>query len=463
MINNKELDKIYILQQIKKYSQDQLRDKGIELYISDFYKYDIKNIGQVVKEDNFEKLSDLISGNGIEVDLGEEKEYDKIIEEQENASEKKIIDSSQNRNFINIVLPDIEGNKVDLVFEVTFDKNGAMNVKYAGENLKGGKFIPSEGFEQEIRAELEKVGITKSIDPKVIEREFIPTTVERLNEMNEDGKLDLEDDKEIAQRAIEAQERKNNGIEEELVKQEKDDEEKEGTKEELSEEEKSVVEKACETTGRNPRKIKRVLTIKDPKSATDTLDNDGLNEQGEPITVLEFKGSTGKEEYTLVQGNRVLDKREFDEDINKLVRPISKTQGEVQRVSDEETKVSIKTIDGKEEDVKVQRMPSDLNQSQKAEMIAEISVIIDQMQNVLNDDFLKNEDKIVKIDNLQIALNATFEKYGVIPPSNVRADANEQLTEKKFEEQTGIEDYSEENPKQPWDNYSEGRLRNTNN
>lgn len=415
-MNDYKADKIYLLQQIKQHSQDKLRDKGIELYLSKCDEYDLKNLNQVVQENNFEKLSDLILGKGIEVDFEDEE----INSETVKNKSTKILDKSKDKNIILLTA----NNEIKLIFQVSFDEKGKVEVEYVGaaeqENL-----ILSKEYEQQIRNKVEQTGITKNIEPIVIEREFIPKTLEQLNEMNENGKLDLDDEKEIKKRAIKEQNKENN-----IDESEKEENLKDEVIEELSDEEKSIAEMACEKTGRNMKKIKRALIIIDPKSATETLDNDELDDYGQPITVLEFSGVAGKDEYTLIQGQRILDERYYDEDINKLMVPFTKTEGEIERVSDEETKEDVRTSDGKKEKINVQRMPSDMTQEQKKEMIFELEKIMDEIEKYENMDlneFETPEDREKIISGLEEKLNDVFKKYGVIPPENIREDADDRI------------------------------------
>ena len=108
--------------------------------------------------------------------------------------------------------------------------------------------------------------------------------------------------------------------------------------------------------------------------------NDGLNERGEPITVVEFTGTAGKNQYCLMQGNRLLDSRYYDEDIFKLVGHIKQTEGVIREVSDEKTTLTVKSVTGEEQEATIKGMPSDIDQSQKQEMIYEIEVIIDKLK-----------------------------------------------------------------------------------
>lgn len=419
-MNDYEVDKIYLLQQIKQHSKDKLRDKGIELYLSKCDEYDIKNLNQVVKENNFDKLSDLISGKGIEVDFEDEEKKGETVEN----NQSPILDKNKNKNFIQLTTKNLDNNEIKLIFQISFDEKGNVQIENVGE-IQQENLVLSKEYEQQIRNKVEQTGVTQNVEPVVIEREFIPKTLEQLNEMNEEGKLDLEDEKEIKKRAIKEQNKENN-----FEESEKEENSKDEFTEELSEEEKSIAEMACEKTRRDMKKIKRALTIRDPKSATETLENDELDDYGQPITVLEFSGVAGKEEYTLVQGQRILDERYFDEDINKLMMPFTKTEGEIERVSDEETKVAVRTSDGKEEDVKVQSMPSDITQEQKKEMIFELEKIMDEIKKYEDMDpneFETPEDREKIINGLEEKLNDVFKKYGVIPPENIREDADDRI------------------------------------
>ena len=404
------------------------------------------------------------------------------IEEQseENAqNENSLINSNKKINFIEIDAVDKNGKDVKLVLQVTTDEIGAIDVKIAGE-IKDKKFIPSEEFRDEISSKLEKSGITKFYTPQTIEKAFLPSTVEELEKMNEDNKFDLNNSKEAFERVnsvneiskseyVDGERNESEKDEEELnaVKSEVEEEKEENTNQEkninsslningneneeeyeseekISEEEKDMVEMACEQTGRNAKRVKRVLTIRDPKSVTDTLDGDQLNEVGDKITVLEFKGTAGKEEYALVQGKRVLDKREFDNDIYKLVGKYKQTEGEIKSVSDDVTKVKVENVDGKTEEAKVQSMPSDLNQTQKSDMINEVEKMMAQIKYIKSNDIssfpgnTKGEQCINKfkvIDQLEIQLERTFERYGVVPPKVVKEDAITEHQSSEYEKE----------------------------
>ncbi len=483
-MKEKDADKLFLLMTLK--NSKALQERGIQINIAEYEKYDVKSIEQLVREEKiiedserFDKLNDLLSGKGMVVDFGEEKtedtlEYDQTKERENHISTDEINDEPQEKeeqkstdikeqfdeipivnsqkelNYISLKAIDKDGNDVEVVLEVKIEDGNITAINDIGE-LKEGEFIASDYFKSEIFDKLsEKSNVVTKINPKILEREFVPTTAEKLSEMTNDGQLEVGEEKDVAKKAIDA----SNNIDLPPNNNNELEEDKEEPEPELSEEDKNLAELMCEKTGRKMNTVKRALVIVDPKSVTDTLRNDGMKERGEKITVFELKSSEGNNQYVLVQGQceRIYDRREGDEEIYKLIKPIKKTEGVVQRVSDEETKVEIQDAEGKKEKVKVQAVPSDINQFKKDEMIQRVNKVVGEIQAIDKldvDQFENRDDKSKAIDKKEMELYDIFKEYGIEPTVSVKTHAIETNEHTEIEEEENDKEMEEENSEEP--------------
>ena len=130
--------------------------------------------------------------------MEKQEQDDKIIKEETEKPSKSeidleeefkgmpIVDSKKELNYISIKAKDQEGQDVEVVLEVEIEDGKITSIQDVGE-IKDGKFIATDYFKSEIFEKLsEKSNITTGIRQEVLEREFVPTTPEKLNEMTEE-------------------------------------------------------------------------------------------------------------------------------------------------------------------------------------------------------------------------------------------------------------------------------------
>ena len=378
-------------------------------------------------------------------------------EEQLNNDEKDFIEPKYfviqigNEEEQKYIVIDKDGSEVGKIEDGQFE----MNEEYFNSKLE-----QVENLDELIFAKVHNIQ-----EVEKIKQELKPKTLEQLAEMNLDsGKEIVEKTEKIIEepeKEIEPQE------EEKGVKDEIDDEElklEEGEEKETFEKLDELAkedEKALEDYLDNNSSRKLIILI--PNTLTDQLENHELKEKGEPITVYQLKG-TVKPVFVLKQGERVLYGDRYNEQIGKNMARVPYSTGVVKEVSDEETKAQITLADGTEKEFLAKGEINDINQVQKAEVIAklaELSAELSRITSITPDDMADYkiefpggpEQKCRRIDEIEMQMFQVCEQYGIVPPAEVKTKAVEETTPEEIEEK-------ENDEKTPWDNYKNGRLRN---
>lgn len=359
---------------------------------------------------------------------------------------------------------------------IVIDKDGSEVGK-----IEDGQFEMNEEY---FDSKLEKFNIDDFISAKVhniqeverIKQELKPKTLEQLAEMN------LDSGKEIVKKTekiIEGPEKEIEPQEEEKGILDKTDKEKDIVDEEYEKEadnEETVDKILEEKDSKNIKekldeKCSRKLVILIPYTLTDQLDNHGLKEKGEEITVYQFPSGLDDIDtprFVLLQGNRVVDgtKMGCNEQIQKNMSRIPYTSGVVKEVSDEETKAQVTLADGTEKEFLIKGEPHDINFDDKEfvkSKLAELSAELNRIRSITQDDMTDYiiefprgpEQQAEMIDYYESEIFKICNEYGIEVPADIKIAAQEKTDSESLTEKT-----TDENVKTPYANYTEGRIPN---
>jgi hypothetical protein len=107
-------------------------------------------------------------------------------------------------------------------------------------------------------------------------------------------------------------------------KEKEDDKEQEEEQEKIPEEYKTKIEEACEKAGIKRSALKQAMVVRNPKSLTNSLENENITEYGGEVIVLQLKGGVEKNRNVLVQGNRIDQTGRYDEELSRRMSSSSK-------------------------------------------------------------------------------------------------------------------------------------------
>ena len=399
---------------------------------------DVKKIKDQAEEQSVEEFA----RQSVEQETVEESyeipDPDDLPEQEEFSKEKEFIEPK----YFVIQVGDEEEQK-----HIVIDKDGnEVGI------IKDGQFEISDDY---FNSQLEKYNIDDLISSKVrnfeelqrVRQEIKPKSIEQLADMDFDSGKEMMDRADEAIEEVGKEDFSKEDEQNDLEKIEEDELKKENEQDDTFEELDELTKEGDSGKVQNylDQNSARKLTILIPYTLTDQLDNHGLKERGEEITVYQLKG-TVKPKFVLQQGERILYGEGYNEQIQKNMSKIPYSSGVVKEVSDTETTAEVKLIDGTEHEFLVKGQERDLNQSQKEMVIAiieDLSAELNRINSITPDDMIDYkiefpggpEEKCNRIDYLEMEIYKTCSQYGIVPPAEIKAKAVNETEEKDLSEE----------------------------
>ena len=181
--------------------------------------------------------------------------------------------------------------------------------------------------------------------------------------------------------------------------------------------------------------------VRNPNSITDKIENTGLNYERGEVVCLRFKGKeiSGNDRIMMLQGDRTIDKREYDADMSVLMDK-EYPKEKIDNLEDKNMKISYTDLDNHTYISEIQREPRDLTLMQKQIMLKELETINQNEKKIWNSD-LPIEDKareMIKINNKRIEV---FKKYGIsVPNIELEIKADNDISKKVLEDNKNVDD-----------------------
>lgn len=459
LIDVTDFTKIKTLDEFINESIEKDRQEIIE--IGESFKNLIKSAPEedLVKLEKKEQSVEEFANESVqEQDDYEEDEFENILKSsveldeeelnQESKEEKKEQEYIKPKYFV-IEIGDGENSK-----QIVIDKEG----QHVGK-IKDGKFEINPEY---INSKLEEYNIDDYISSRVrnnieeqqrIRQELKPKTLEQLSEIDFDSGKDIikQVDKIIEEPEKEVEPKE----EEKGIKDEIDDK----TLEEDEENKEDTVDKILKET--EPKKVEeqldekcvRKLVILIPYTLTDQLDNSGLKERGEEITVYQFESGLddiNTPRFVLKQGDRILDgtKMGCNEQIQKNLERIPYSTGVIREVSDEKTSAKVTLIDGRKKEFLIKGEPHDLSQDDKnivIKKLTELSAELNRIKSITPDDMSDYkiefpggpEQKCQRIDYIENQIYKTCIEAGINPPPEIKEKAQKETEKEELPENDG--------------------------
>lgn len=347
------------------------------------------------------------------------------------------------RSYVDEVTIESEFYLKDIDSLVKAIENGKVvpeSVKETGERAISAKNIRENNY-TEIDANRtiiktpDEIEEKKALEEEAEKRMEIDSKNNRLSEpeaerdiVTEETKDEVEEEEKV--RTIETQPQ--------LTKTEPEEEKKEEEKEEnnsIPKEKQEEIENLCENQDINPSSIKAVLIIKDPSTLVDATENSHINRKGNEVTVIQFSGTTGKDRYIMIQDEIELGGEEHDEAFMNLIEPLHRTTGEVKRVEDDKTYLDYTDSSGELKSMQLKRIPQDMSLQEKEIFKEKIEKDMDALSMVK----INDPENTELIDKLEVVVYQDFVDAGLVPPEEVKAEA-EETKEEPEENQTKYDD-----------------------
>lgn len=432
------------------------------------YETEIQEENGTDLEEKQEKKSNLAKYSVILLKDNDGKNFDLVIDENGSDVGKIIYDEKGKPSFeISSELKDkidenlIKANVRSYVDEMTIEAEFYLkDIDSLVEAIENGKVVPEsvkEAGQRAISAKNIKENNYTEIDASnaIIKT---PDEIEKKKEIEEDARTRLEIDSKNnrltdpePERDITTEEEPAEDVQEErtraiqtqpkLVKNEPEKEDVEDKEEEnnsIPKEKQEEIEVLCKSKDINYSSIKAVLIIKDPSTLADATENSHINRKGNEVTVLQFSGTAGKDRYIMIQDEVELGGEAHDESFMHLIEPLHRTTGEVKRVEDEKSYLDYTDSSGELKSMQLKRIPQDMSLQEKEVFKDKIEKDIEALSMVKINDPQNTE----LIDKLEIVVYQDFIDAGLVPPEEIKADAEEtkEKPEKDDEQETRYDD-----------------------
>ena len=258
-----------------------------------------------------------------------------------------VIDSNYNKRTyvipIDVTRGDGSAFKMNLVVDKTGKDLAVIALTIDGKEAPE-SFSLADDLKEKLNSNKEVLG--KVINGEDIDRALDVKSLDDLAEKNAKGEKIVADD---PKEALEELKEKNSDIkvEEEELTKEGEEEEKEES-EEIPAEYKGKIDEACEKAGIKRSMLKNVMFVRNPRSITNSIEDESLKENGEEIVVLQLKGGVEKSKNILVQGDKVDKTGRYDEELTRRMDSSSKFGATVEdaEVESEELVIEYEMADG---------------------------------------------------------------------------------------------------------------------
>ena len=290
----------------------------------------LKKYGGIMDTKNICTLSDYLSNNRLDHPVSQD-----------------VIDSNYNKRTyvipIDVTRGDGSAFKMNLVVDKTGKDLAVIALTIDGKEAPE-SFSLADDLKEKLNSNKEVLG--KVINGEDIDRALDVKSLDDLAEKNAKGEKIVADD---PKEALEELKEKNSDIkvEEEELTKEGEEEEKEES-EEIPAEYKGKIDEACEKAGIKRSMLKNVMFVRNPRSITNSIEDESLKENGEEIVVLQLKGGVEKSKNILVQGDKVDKTGRYDEELTRRMDSSSKFGATVEdaEVESEELVIEYEMADG---------------------------------------------------------------------------------------------------------------------
>lgn len=352
----------------------------------------LKKYGGIIDTQNISTLSDYLSNNRLDHPVSQD-----------------VIDSNYNKRTyvvpIDVTRSDGSAFKMNLVVDKTGKDLALIALTIDGKEAPE-SFKLADRLTEKLNSNKEVLG--KVINEGDINKALDVETLDELAEKNAKGEKIVADN---PKEALEEVKEKNSDIKVEDLSEEEQEEETE-----IPEEYKGKIDEACEKAGIKRSMLKNVMFVRNPKSITNSIEDESLKENGEEIIVLQLRGGVEKNKNILVQGDRVDRTGRYDEELTRRMDSGSKFGATVEEAETEEDLfVEYELGDGEVVRINLDEEPinSRLSDLEKLSIQEQVEKIRDEW--VININHATNkEEAAIAYENANISMAALEQETGVI-------------------------------------------------
>ncbi len=356
----------------------------------------LKKYGGIIDTQNISTLSDYLSNNRLDHPVSQD-----------------VIDSNYNKRTyvvpIDVTRSDGSAFKMNLVVDKTGKDLALIALTIDGKEAPE-SFKLADRLTEKLNSNKEVLG--KVINEGDINKALDVETLDELAEKNAKGEKIVADN---PKEALEEVKEKNSDIEVEDLSEEEQEEEK-GEETDIPEEYKGKIDEACEKAGIKRSMLKNVMFVRNPKSITNSIEDESLKENGEEIIVLQLRGGVEKNKNILVQGDRVDRTGRYDEELTRRMDSGSKFGATVEEAETEEDLfVEYELGDGEVVRINLDEEPinSRLSDLEKLSIQEQVEKIRDEWVININHATSK-EEAAIAYENANISMAALEQETGVI-------------------------------------------------
>lgn len=381
----------------------------------------LKKYGGIMDTKNICTLSDYLSNNRLDHPVSQD-----------------VIDSNYNKRTyvipIDVTRGDGSAFKMNLVVDKTGKDLAVIALTIDGKEAPE-SFSLADDLKEKLNSNKEVLG--KVINGEDIDRALDVKSLDDLAEKNAKGEKIVADD---PKEALEELKEKNSDIkvEEEELTKEGEEEEKEES-EEIPAEYKGKIDEACEKAGIKRSMLKNVMFVRNPRSITNSIEDESLKENGEEIVVLQLKGGVEKSKNILVQGDKVDKTGRYDEELTRRMDSSSKFGATVEdaEVESEELVIKYEMADGDVVVINLDEEPinSRLSDLEKLESMEKLQAIREMW--ISNIKTARTSEEAASAYENAIAAMSTLEREtGItLDPIQYQMDLEQEDAEEYMEEQ----------------------------
>lgn len=380
----------------------------------------LRNYGGIIDTKNICTLSDYLSNNRLEHPVSQD-----------------VIDSHYNKRTyvipIDVTRGDGSSFKMNLVVDKTGKDLAAIALTIDGKEAPE-SFRLADDLQEKLKANKDVLG--KVINQGEIDRVLDVKTLDELAEKNAKGEKIVADN---PKEALEELKEKNSDIQVEEEELSKEDEEKEEDKnDEIPAEYKGKIDEACEKAGIKRSMLKNVMFVRNPKSITNSIEDESLKENGEEIVVLQLKGGVEKSKNILVQGDKVDKTGRYDEELTRRMDSSSKFGATVENaeVETNELFIEYEMADGDVVQINLDEEPinSRLSDLEKLDTTEKLKAIREEW--ISNIKSAKDSEEVASAyENAIMAMAALERETGIeLEPIQFEMDMEQEDAEEYMEE-----------------------------
>ena len=184
--------------------------------------------------------------------------------------------------------------------------------------------------------------------------------------------------------------------------------------------------------------LKNVMFVRNPKSITNSIEDESLKENGEEIVVLQLKGGVEKSKNILVQGDKVDKTGRYDEELTRRMDSSSKFGATVENaeVETNELFIEYEMADGDVVQINLDEEPinSRLSDLEKLETTEKLKAIREEW--ISNIKSAKDSEEVASAyENAIMAMAALERETGIeLEPIQFEMDMEQEDAEEYMEE-----------------------------